>query len=165
MDVSVSFRCDWAGTGLKRFIDPGLVRETTDMIVQIRDRIESARDRQKSYADKRQKPLEFEVDNMVLLKVSPWKGVVRIGKCGKLDPRYIGPFEILERIETVAHKLKLSEELSSVHDTFHVSNLKKLQETVVIPAGKIHVNGKPQFTEKPVEVTDWKVHKNRKSHT
>ncbi|XP_035841334.1 uncharacterized protein LOC118488209 [Helianthus annuus] len=94
------------------------------------------------------------------------KGVVRFGKSGKLNPRYIGPFEILERIRTVAYKLKLPEELSSVHDTFHVSNLKKspTQETFIIPADEIHINDKLQFTEELVEVTDWKVHKTRRSH-
>ncbi|XP_022014921.1 uncharacterized protein LOC110914437 [Helianthus annuus] len=91
--------------------------------------------------------------------------MVRFGECGKLNPRYIGPFEIQERIGTVAYKLKLLEELSSVHDTFHLSNLKKspTQETVVIPANEIHVNDKLQFTEEPIEVTDWKIHKTRRS--
>ena len=77
---------------------PEIIRETTEKIVQIRERMRTARDRQKSYADKRRKPLEFQVGDQVLLKVSPWKGMVRFGKRGKLNPRYIGPFEILARI-------------------------------------------------------------------
>ncbi|GJX90566.1 putative reverse transcriptase domain-containing protein [Tanacetum coccineum] len=77
------------------------------------------------FCGRKRKPLEFEVGNRVLLKVSPWKGVIRFGKKGKLAPRYVGPFEILERIGPVAYRLRLPEELSSVHDTFHVSNLKK----------------------------------------
>ncbi|KAI3815265.1 hypothetical protein L1987_14927 [Smallanthus sonchifolius] len=99
------------------------------------DRLKAARDRQKSYADNRRKPLEFQVGDKVLLKVSPWKGVVRLGKNGKLAPRYVGPFEILERIGIVAYKLKLPSELSNVHDTFHVSNLKKClaDDTLHIP--------------------------------
>ncbi|XP_021995016.1 uncharacterized protein LOC110891706 [Helianthus annuus] len=102
---------------------------------------------------------------MVLLKVSPWKGIVRFGKRGKLNPRYIGPFEILERIGTIAYKRKFPEELPSVHDMSHVSKLKKsvTQETFVIPAYKIQVNDKLQFTEEPVEVMDWKVHKTWRS--
>ncbi|GJW14705.1 putative reverse transcriptase domain-containing protein [Tanacetum coccineum] len=104
---------------------PMLVLETTDKVVLIKEKLKAARDRQKSYADKRRKPLEFEVGNQVLLKVSPWKGVVRFRKMGKLAPRYVGPFEILERIGLVAYRLRLLEELSSVHDTFHVSNRKK----------------------------------------
>ncbi|KAM0025810.1 putative nucleotidyltransferase, Ribonuclease H [Helianthus debilis subsp. tardiflorus] len=110
--------------------------------MQIQERIKVARDRQKSYANKRRKPLEFEVGDKVLLKVSPWKGVARFGKRGKLNPRYIGPFKILERIGTVAYKLELPEELNGVHDTFHVSNLKKspTQETVIIPADEVHID-------------------------
>nr|GFA63010.1 putative reverse transcriptase domain-containing protein [Tanacetum cinerariifolium] len=91
----------------------------------IYEKLKAARDRQKSYVDNRRKPLEFEVGDQVLLKVSPWKGVVHFGKKGKLAPRYIGPFEILEKIVPVAYRLRLPEELSSVHNTFHVSNLKK----------------------------------------
>ncbi|GJY76631.1 putative reverse transcriptase domain-containing protein [Tanacetum coccineum] len=79
----------------------------------------------KSYADKRRKPLEFSVSDYVLLKVSPWKGVVCFGKKGKLAPRFVGPFEIIERVGPVAYRLDFPEELNGVHDTFHVSNLKK----------------------------------------
>ncbi|GJV71365.1 hypothetical protein Tco_1491360 [Tanacetum coccineum] len=82
-------------------------------------------DRRRSYADKRRKPLEFQVGDKVMLKVSPWKGVIRFGKRGKLNPRYIGPFKILAKVGTVAYRLELPEKLSRVHSTFHVSNLKK----------------------------------------
>ena len=83
-------------------VGPDVVQETTDKIAQIRDRISAARDRQKTYADLKRKPQEFEVGDMVLLKVSPWKGVARFGKRGKLNPRYIGPFKILKRVGLVA---------------------------------------------------------------
>ncbi|GKA50150.1 putative reverse transcriptase domain-containing protein, partial [Tanacetum coccineum] len=115
----------WAEIGDRGLIGPELVRETTDKVVVIRDRLKVVRDRQKSYADNRRKPLEFQVGDHVMLKVSPWKGVVRFGKKGKLAPRFVGPFEILDRIGLVAYRLRLPEELSSVHDMFHVSNLKK----------------------------------------
>ncbi|GJU74425.1 putative reverse transcriptase domain-containing protein [Tanacetum coccineum] len=85
----------------------------------------SWRDCQKSYANKRRKPLEFSVGNYVLLKVSPWKGAVRFKKKGKLTPRFVGPFEIIEKVGPVAYRLDLPKELNDVHDTFHVSNLKK----------------------------------------
>nr|GEX09203.1 hypothetical protein [Tanacetum cinerariifolium] len=98
--------------------------ETTKKISQIKDRLKATRDRQKSYADKRRKPLDFSVGDYVLLKVSPWKGVVRFGKKGKL-PRFVRPFEIIEKISLVAYRLDLLEKLDGVHDTFYVSNLKK----------------------------------------
>ncbi|GJX97363.1 hypothetical protein Tco_0353161 [Tanacetum coccineum] len=114
----------WAEIGESSLIGPELVQETTDKVVLIKEKLKAARDRQKSCADNRRKPLEFEVGDRVMLKVSPWKGVIRFGKKGKLAPRYVGPFEILERIGPVAYRLRLPEELSGVHDTFHVSNLK-----------------------------------------
>ncbi|GJT51940.1 hypothetical protein Tco_0978097 [Tanacetum coccineum] len=91
---------------------PELVLDTTDKVVLIKEKLQATRDRQKSYADKRRKPLEFEVGDIVLLKVSPGKGVIRFGKKGKLASRYVGPFEILERVGLVAYRLRLPEELS-----------------------------------------------------
>ncbi|GJR93835.1 putative reverse transcriptase domain-containing protein [Tanacetum coccineum] len=108
----------------------------------------------KSYADKRRKPLEFSVGEYVLLKVSPWKGVVRFGKKGKLTPRFVGPFEITERIGPVAYRLDLPEELDGVHDTFHVSNLKKCLDdiTLQVPLDEIRVDAKLNFVEELVEI-------------
>ncbi|KAD7117749.1 hypothetical protein E3N88_05017 [Mikania micrantha] len=88
----------WAEVGESQLTGPELVHETTEEIVQIRKRMVAARDRQKSYADRRRKPLEFQVGDRIMLKVSPWKGVIRFGKRGRLNPRYIGPFEITKRI-------------------------------------------------------------------
>ncbi|KAD1573174.1 hypothetical protein E3N88_42603 [Mikania micrantha] len=102
----------WAEVGESQLTGPQLVHETTEKIVQIRNRMAAARDRQKSYADKRRKPLEFQVGDRVLLKVSPWKGVIRFGKRGKLNPRYIGPLEITKRIGPVAYELQLPQELN-----------------------------------------------------
>ncbi|GJS33451.1 putative reverse transcriptase domain-containing protein [Tanacetum coccineum] len=118
---------------------PEIVHETTEKIIQIKKRIQAARDRQKSYADKRRKPLEFEVRDKVMLKVSSWKGVIHFVKQGKLNPRYIGPFKILDKVGTLAYRLELLEQLSRVHSTFQVSNLKKcfVDEPLAIPLDDI----------------------------
>ncbi|GKC90002.1 hypothetical protein Tco_1150651 [Tanacetum coccineum] len=146
----------WAKIGESMLIGPELVQETTNKVVLIKKKLKAARDRQKSYADNRRKPLEFEVGDRVLLKVSPWKGVIRFGKKGKLTPRYVGPFEILKRIGAVAHRLRLPEELSSVHDTFHVSNLKKCLADVNmhVPLDEIKIAKTLRFVVEPVEIMD-----------
>ncbi|GKA97376.1 hypothetical protein Tco_0825270 [Tanacetum coccineum] len=124
----------WAEIGESSLIGPELVQETTDKVVLIKEKLKAARDRQKSYADNRRKPLEFEVGDRVMLKVSPWKGVIRFGKKGKLAPRYVGPFEILERVGPVAYRLRLPEELSGI----------KVDKTL-------------RFVEEPVENSDREV--------
>ncbi|GJY50495.1 putative reverse transcriptase domain-containing protein [Tanacetum coccineum] len=112
----------WAEVGEGQLIGPELVQETTEKISQIKDRLKAARDRQKSYVDKKRKPLEFSVGDYILLKVSPWKGVVRFRKKGRLTPRFVRPFEIIEKVGPIAYRLDLNEELDGVHDTFHMSN-------------------------------------------
>ncbi|KAD4586089.1 hypothetical protein E3N88_23690 [Mikania micrantha] len=131
----------------------------------IRKRMKTAQDRQKNYADNRRKPLEFQVGDRVMLKVSPWKGIVRFGKRGKLAPRYVGPFKILERIGSVAYRLELPPELNNIHDVFHVSSLKKclLEESLAVPLEEIQIDEKLQFTEKPAEVMDRTVKKLKRS--
>ncbi|GJX54095.1 putative reverse transcriptase domain-containing protein [Tanacetum coccineum] len=122
-------------------------------------RIQAARDRQKNYTDRRRKPLEFEVGDKVMLKVSPWKRVIRFGKRGKLNPRYIGPFKIIAKVGTLAYRLELPEQLSRVHSTFHVSNLKKcfVDEPLAIPLDEIQIANKLNFIEEPVEIMDQEV--------
>ncbi|GJZ21606.1 putative reverse transcriptase domain-containing protein, partial [Tanacetum coccineum] len=151
----------WTEVGESQLIGPEIVQETTEKIIQIKERLKTARSRQKSYADKRRKPLEFKVGDRVLLKVSPWKGVVRFGKKGKLAPRYVGPFEIVERVGKVAYRLKLPQELSCVHDTFHVSNLKKClaEPDVQVPLDEIEIDENLRFVEEPIEIVDRDVKK------
>ncbi|GJW20252.1 putative reverse transcriptase domain-containing protein [Tanacetum coccineum] len=146
----------WPEIGEGSLIGPELVQEMTDKVVVIKENLKAARDRQKSYADNRRKPLEFEVGDRVMLKVSPWKGMVCLGKKGKLAPWYVGPFEILERIDPVAYRLRLSEELSGIHDTFHVSNLKKClaDASLHVPLDEIKVDKTLHFVEEPVEIMD-----------
>ncbi|GJQ97665.1 putative reverse transcriptase domain-containing protein [Tanacetum coccineum] len=142
----------WPEIRESSLIGPELVHETTDKVVLIKEKLKAARDRQKSYADNRRKPLEFKVGDQVLLKVSPWKGVMRFRKKGKLAPRYVGPFEILERIGPVAYRLRLPKELSEVHDTFHVPNLKKClaDANLYVPLDEIKIDKTLHFVEEPL---------------
>ncbi|GKB82024.1 hypothetical protein Tco_0948919 [Tanacetum coccineum] len=144
---------------------PEIVQETTERIIQVKQRMQAARDRQKSYADLKRKPMEFEVGDKVMLKVSPWKGVVRFGKRGKLNPRFVGPFKVIKRVGDVAYKLELPEELSRVHNTFHVSNLKKCyaDEPLAVPLDGLHFDDKLQFVEEPIEITDREVKRLKRS--
>ncbi|GKC45566.1 putative reverse transcriptase domain-containing protein [Tanacetum coccineum] len=144
----------WAEVGDAQLTGPEIVHETTEKIFQIKKRIQAARDRQKSLADRNRKPMEFQVGDMVMLKVSPWKGVIRFGKRGKLNPRYIGPFKVLAKVGTVAYRLELPDQLSRVHSTFHVSNLKKCyaDEPLAISLDEIQIDDKLNFIEEPVEI-------------
>ncbi|GJU90153.1 reverse transcriptase domain-containing protein [Tanacetum coccineum] len=119
----------------------------------------------KSYADLKRKPMEFQIGDKVMLKVSPWKGVVRFGKRGKLNPRYVGPFKVIERVGEVAYKLELPEELSRVHNTFHVSNLKKCHadEPLAVPLGGLNLDDKLHFVEEPVEIVGREVKRLKRS--
>ncbi|GJW84225.1 putative reverse transcriptase domain-containing protein [Tanacetum coccineum] len=151
----------WAEIGEGSLIGLELVLETTNKVVLIKEKLKAARDHQKSYADKRRKPLEFEVGDQVLLKMSPSKRVVHFGKKGKLAPRYVGPFKILERISLVAYSLRLLEELSNeikVDRTLHFveepveimdREIKKLKRRRIAPV-KVRWNSKrgPEFTWK-----------------
>ncbi|GJX75633.1 putative reverse transcriptase domain-containing protein, partial [Tanacetum coccineum] len=156
----------WAEVGERQLIRPEIVQETTEKNVQIKERLKTARDRQKSYADNRRKPLEFSVGDKVLLKVSPWKGVVRFGKRRKLSPRYVGPFEVVERVGPVVYRLRLPQELIGIHDTFHVSNLKKClaDANLHVPLEEIKIDNGLHFVEDPNEIMNREVKKLKQSH-
>nr|GEV42722.1 putative reverse transcriptase domain-containing protein [Tanacetum cinerariifolium] len=155
----------WAEVGDVQLTGPEIIHETTKKIEQIQQRLQAARDRQRSYANVRRKPIEFQVRGRVMLKVSPLRGVIRFGKRGKLNPRYIGPFNILKRVGPVAYTLELYEELSNVHSTFHVSNLKKCLSDVslVIPMKELRLDGNPNFVEESIEIMDREVKQLRQS--
>ncbi|GJT56008.1 putative reverse transcriptase domain-containing protein [Tanacetum coccineum] len=155
----------WPEVGQVQLTGPEIVQETTKKIIQIKQRIQAARDRQKSYADLKRKPMEFQVGDKVMLKVSPWKGVIRFGKRGKLNPKYVGPFKVLKKVRAVAYKLELPQDLSRVHNTFHVSNLKKCysDDPLAVSLEGLHVDDKLHFVEEPVEIMDRKVKQLRRS--
>nr|GEU77155.1 putative reverse transcriptase domain-containing protein [Tanacetum cinerariifolium] len=146
----------WAKVGGGQLRGTELVQETTEKISHIKDRLKVACDRQKSYADKRRKPLEFMVCDHVFLNVSPWKGMVRFRKKRKLAARFVGPFEIIKKVGPVAYMLDLPEELNGVHDTFYVSNLKKClaDPTLQVPLDEIRVDAKLNFIEEPVKILE-----------
>nr|GEU61230.1 putative reverse transcriptase domain-containing protein [Tanacetum cinerariifolium] len=150
---------------LPQLTGPKIIHETTEKIFQIKSRIQAASDRQKSYADVRRKPLEFQVGDKVMLKVSPWKRVIRFGKRGKLNPGYIRPFKILAEVGTVAYRLEIPEQLSRVHSTFHISKLKKCMadEPLAIPLDEIQVDDNLNFIKEPVEIMDREVKRLKQS--
>ena len=133
-----------------------LIRDTSEKVSLIRQRLLTAQSRQKSYADVRRRPLEFEVGDHIFLKVMSKSGVVRFGKRGKLSPRFIGAFEILERVGTIAYRLVLPPCMSGIHEVFHVSMLRKYtpDPAHVVDWGQIEVDTDGTFEEGPVCIMD-----------
>ncbi|KAL0537688.1 hypothetical protein IC582_026673 [Cucumis melo] len=144
----------WGEVGEQRLMGPELVQSTNEAIQKIRSRMHTAQSRHKSYADVRRKDLEFEVEDKVFLKVAPMRGVLRFERRGKLSPRFVGPFEILERIGPVAYRLALPPSLSTVHDVFHVSMLRKYvpDPSHVVDYEPLEIDENLSYTEQPVEV-------------
>ena len=135
---------------------PDLIRDTSEKVILIRQRLLMAQSRQKSYADKRRRPLEFEIGDQVFLKVMPKTGGVKFSKRGKLSPRFIEPFEILEKVGTIAYWLALPPSMSGVHEGFHVSILWKYtpDPAHMVDWGKITVNTDGTFEEGPLRIMD-----------
>ena len=133
-----------------------MIKDTSEKVSLIRKRLLTAQSRQKSYADVRRQPLEFEVGDHIFLKVMPKRGVVKFGKRGKLSTRFIGPFEILERVGTVAYWLALPPFMSGVHEVFHVSMLRRYtpDPAHVVDWGEIEVDTDGTFEEGPVCIVD-----------
>ncbi|KAK6143589.1 hypothetical protein DH2020_023937 [Rehmannia glutinosa] len=146
----------WDEVGERKLIGPELVQQTAEVVVKIRQRMKAAQSRQKSYADKRRKSLEFSAGDMIFLKVAPMKGVMRFGKKGKLSPRYIGPFEILERIGSLAYRIALPLAISGVHNVFHVSMLKKYipNQSHILCYESLNIRDNLTYEETPFRIVD-----------
>ncbi|XP_059639261.1 uncharacterized protein LOC132281583 [Cornus florida] len=146
----------WTEVGETAALGPDIVLETTEKIKLIRQRLLTAQSRQKSYADKRRRPLSFEVGDHVFLRVSPRKGLMRFGKSGKLSPRFIGPFEILDRVGEVAYRLALPPQLDRVHNVFHVSMLRKYEPdpSHILSWVDVDIDEDVCYEEGPVQILD-----------
>ncbi|XP_023758993.1 uncharacterized protein LOC111907457 [Lactuca sativa] len=146
-----------------RLHGPELVRLTNEKIEVIQANIKAAQDRKRSYASLKQKPYDIKEGELVMLKVSPWKGVMRFGKKGKLNPRYIGPFKMLKVVGTQAFKLEFPQELQGIHDTFHVSYLKKYfgKEELTIPLKYLRIDENKRLIEEPEAILEIKTKKIR----
>ncbi|GJU93319.1 putative reverse transcriptase domain-containing protein [Tanacetum coccineum] len=136
----------WDEVGSRELASTDVVLATTEKIETIRERLKAAQDKWKSYANNRRRPIEFNVEDFVMLKVSPWKDVLRFKNKGKLSPRFIGPFKILKRVGEVAYVLELPEEMRGIHNTFHVSYLRKClaEESSVITLDDVEID--PELT-------------------
>ena len=149
----------WTELNEHKVIGPNIVKDTEAKVQVIRQRLKTASDRQKSYADLKMKDIEYEVGDKVFLKVSPWRKVLRFGKKGKLSPKFIGSYEVLERIGPVAYRLALPSELAKLHDVFHVSMLRKYRydESHILPVQDIQVQPDFTFHAEPKVILDREV--------
>ena len=154
----------WEEIGVRSFYGPSIISETSEKVKLIHDRLKVSRSRQKSYADLRRRDLQFQKGDSVFLKVSPVSGTMRFGHKGKLERRYIGPFEISHRVGEVAYRLKLPGQLSRIHNAFHVSMLRKyiFSPSHVPPYQPLDVQEYATYVEQPVKIVDTKDHVLRK---
>jgi hypothetical protein len=157
----------WSQTGERKIFGPDLVVEAEDKVKLIQDNLKAAQSRQKSYADIRRRPLQFHVGDFIYLRVSPIRGVQRFGVKGKLAPRYIGPFEILEICGPVAYRLQLPPQLAAIHNIFHVSQLRKCVKipTEIIDSQAIEIEPDLTYTEYPIRILNTKERSTRRKTT
>ena len=144
----------WTKLSEKKVIGPDLIQETEEKVKMIRERLKISNDRQISYADMKRKDIRYEIGEKVFLKVSPWKKVMRFGKNGKLSPRFIGPYEVIEKVGPVAYRLALPPELEKIHSVFHVSMLRRYRSdpSHVLSSETIELRPDLTYEEEPVEI-------------
>ncbi|XP_057999306.1 uncharacterized protein LOC131178361 [Hevea brasiliensis] len=144
----------WGEVGERKMLGPELVQETKDKVRLIRERLKAASDRQKSYADLKRREIKYQVGDKVFLKVSPWKKIVRFGRKGKLSPRFIGPYELIDRVGPVAYRLALTLELEKIHNIFHAYMLRRyrLDPSHILPVEEIEMNPDLTYDEEPMRI-------------
>ena len=144
----------WTELSKRKVIGPDLIQETEEKVKMIRERLKVATDRQKSYANMERKYIRNEIGEKVFLKVSPWKKVIRFGKNGKLSPRFIGPYEVIEKVGPVAYRLVSPPDLEKIHDVFHVSMLWRYRSdpSHVVSSETIEMRPDLTYEEEPVEI-------------
>ena len=144
----------WTELSERKVIGPDLIRETEEKLKMIREKLKVATDRQKSYTDMKRKDIRYEVGEKVFLKVSPWKKVMRFGKKGKMSPRFIGPYEVIEKVGPVAYRLALPPELENIHNVFHVSMLRRYRSdpTHIVSSETIELRPDLTYEEEPVDI-------------
>ena len=149
----------WDKEGTTILEGPDIIQNAVDKIDILKSRLKAVQDRQKSYADQHRREMEYQVGEKVFLKVSPWKGVLRFGNKGKLSLRYIGPYEIIEKVGPLAYKLALPPKLFQIHDVFHVSMLRRYRSdpTHVLKDQAIEISNNLSYMEEPVSIVDYKV--------
>ena len=145
----------WDEVGERRLIGQEIAQDTTEKVNMIRERLKIENDRQKNYADNQRRDLKFEIGDQVFLRVSPWKGILRFGKRGKLSPRYIDPYEIVDKVGEVAYRLRLPLELANIHDV-HVSMLRKYiaDPSHILKEQPIQLKENLTYEEHLVEILD-----------
>lgn len=148
----------WNEVGDRKIYGSELVETFRERIKLIQQHLRTAQDRQKKYADRRRIDLSFEIGDRVFLKISPWKGVLRFGKKGKLSPRYIGPYEILGKVGVVAYRIALPPELQRIHNVFHVSCLRKYipDESHILKSQPVELREDLTYEEQPIQIIDRK---------
>ena len=154
----------WLEPGEKQYTGPDVVQITADKVKIACEKLKAARDRQKMYVDPKRRPVIFEEGDRVFLKVSPWKGVIRFCRKGKLSPRYIGPFKIIQKVNDQTVSLELPPELSDIHNTFNVCYLRKckVEDDQILPLHELKVDSAKRLVEEPIEILDTKTKKLRK---
>ncbi|KAL4311333.1 hypothetical protein GQ457_01G019650 [Hibiscus cannabinus] len=149
----------WSELGENKVLGPQMIQDTEKQVKIIHDRLKQAFDRQKAYVDTKRRDIRYEVGDKVFLKVSPWKKVLRFGKKWKLSPRYIGPFEVIEKVGSVAYRLTLPPEFDKIHNVFHVSMLRKYRSdpSHVLEPEDVELNLDLTYEEEPVMILDREV--------